>query len=297
MRIVRTVEEARKAIREARESVRREGREPSVGFVPTMGYLHEGHASLMRKAHEENDITVLSIFVNPLQFGPNEDYSSYPRDESRDLKLAEESGVDIAFLPDAEAMYPKPVKTKITVSEVTERLCGASRPGHFDGVGIVVTKLFNIVQPEKAYFGMKDAQQVAVIEQMKADLSIPVTIVPCPIVREKDGLALSSRNTYLSEEERRQALVLNRSLQLAEGWLKECGGDFRQVKRRIEEYIRTSPMADIDYVELVEYPSIRPVYDLSLKELEGSRILAALAVRFGKTRLIDNRLFQIDDVK
>jgi pantoate--beta-alanine ligase len=297
MLIARTVDEVRSAIREVKELIRKEGREPSVGFVPTMGYLHEGHASLMRRAHEECEITVLSIFVNPLQFGPNEDFSRYPRDEARDLKLAEENGVDVAFLPDVSAMYPNPVKTRVTVSGVTELLCGASRPGHFDGVGLVVSKLFNIVQPDKAYFGLKDAQQVAVIEQMTADLSIPVDIVPCPIIREPDGLALSSRNVYLSDKERRQALVLSQSLERTGGWLKESHWDFRQVKARIENYIRKSELADIDYVELMEYPSIRPVYDMKREELEGSRILVALAVRFGKTRLIDNRLFQIADME
>lgn len=296
MLIARTVPEVREAVRAAREAVRKEGREPAVGFVPTMGYLHEGHASLMRRSRGENDITVLSIFVNPLQFGPNEDFSRYPRDEERDLKLARENGVDIAFLPSVEAMYPKPVKTKVTVSGVTELLCGASRPGHFDGVGIVVGKLFHIVQPDRAYFGMKDAQQVAVIEQMTADLSFPVTIVPCPIVREADGLALSSRNVYLSEEERSQALVLSRSLELAGRWLKECGGDYLRVKEQMESYIRTAPLADIDYVELVEYPSIRPVYGRPAEEWEDSRMLIALAVRFGKTRLIDNRLFHPDEL-
>lgn len=291
MLIARTVEEARAAVRELKE--KQGDREVSVGFVPTMGYLHEGHASLLRKSRMENGISVLSIFVNPLQFGPNEDFSRYPRDEERDLQLARDNGVDLVFLPGAEAMYPKPVKTKVSVAEVTDLLCGASRPGHFDGVSTVVTKLFNIIQPDRAYFGMKDAQQLAVIELMTEDLNIPVTVVPCPIVREADGLALSSRNVYLSVEERRQALVLSQSLQLAEGWLKESGGDYNGVKRLIEQHIRTSPLADIDYVELMEYPSIRPVYSMSSEQLKGARILIALAVRFGRTRLIDNRLFTL----
>lgn len=289
MIIARTVEEARAAI----ASLKKRHGEPSVGFVPTMGYLHEGHASLLKSSRKENTVSVLSIFVNPLQFGPNEDLSRYPRDEERDLSVARENGVDLVFLPDVAAMYPKPVKTKVSVADVTELLCGASRPGHFDGVSTVVTKLFNIIQPDRAYFGMKDAQQVAVVEQMTDDLNIPVTIVPCPIVREEDGLALSSRNVYLNDEERRQALVLSQALRLSEGWLKESGGDYRGVKQRIEEYIRTSPMADIDYVELMEYPTIRPVYDLPPEEMQGSRILIALAVRFGRTRLIDNRLLEL----
>jgi pantoate--beta-alanine ligase len=295
MRIARTVEELRLFIREAREIAVLEKKKPSVGFVPTMGYLHEGHASLLRQARYNNSVTVLSIFVNPLQFGPNEDLSRYPRDEKRDLELAAQNGVDIVFLPDVTEMYPKPIQTTVSVSQVTERLCGASRPGHFDGVATVVTKLFNMVQPDRAYFGLKDAQQVAVIEQMTEDLNIPVEIVPCPIIREADGLALSSRNVYLSDEERKQALVLSQSLQLAEGWFKEYGNDYVAVKDRIEAHIRTAPIADIDYVELVEYPAIRPVYGLRSEELKHSRILVALAVRFGRTRLIDNRLFNADD--
>ncbi|WP_438445642.1 pantoate--beta-alanine ligase [Gorillibacterium sp. sgz5001074] len=291
MQIARTVPEVRAAIQELKK--RRGDEEATVGFVPTMGYLHEGHASLLRKARSENGIAMLSIFVNPLQFGPNEDFSRYPRDEERDLQVARDNGVDLVFLPDVSAMYPKTVKTKVAVAEVTDLLCGASRPGHFDGVSTVVTKLFNIIQPDRAYFGMKDAQQVAVIERMTEDLNVPVQIVPCPIVRESDGLALSSRNVYLSGEERRQALVLSQSLQLAEGWLAECGGDYRSVKALIEAHIRTSPLADIDYVEIMDYPSIRPAYDLPSTELEGTRLLIALAVRFGRTRLIDNRLFQI----
>lgn len=284
-------------IQEEKEQAIREGRASSVGFVPTMGFLHNGHASLMDRAAEECGIRVLSIFVNPLQFGPTEDLSRYPRDEERDLKLAGEHGIDVVFLPSVDVMYPGPVKTVVSVSEVSDLLCGASRPGHFDGVATVVTKLFNMVQPDKAYFGMKDAQQVAVIEQMVSDLNMPVEIVPCPIVRETDGLALSSRNVYLSPEERSQALILSETLGLAEGWLAECGGDFAAVRKRMEEHIRTVPLADVDYVELMVYPDITPVYGLSSEERAGKRLLAALAVRFGKTRLIDNRLFDLDHVK
>lgn len=296
MRIARTVEEARQAVRELKNELGTREGSRTVGFVPTMGYLHEGHASLLKRSRSENGISVLSIFVNPLQFGPTEDLARYPRDEERDLQLAERQGVDLVFLPTVEAMYPKPVKSKVAVSEVSDLLCGASRPGHFDGVATVVTKLFNIIQPDHAYFGMKDAQQVAVIEQMTADLNIPVNIVPCPIVREQDGLALSSRNVYLNEEEREQALVLSQSLQLAAGFLKGCKGDFRAVKQKIEKHIKTAPLADIDYVELMAYPSIRPVYEMNPEELEGVRILVALAVRFGKTRLIDNRLFDLKEL-
>lgn len=294
MQIARTIDDVRFMIMEAKTKALREGRSTVTGFVPTMGYLHQGHASLLQRAREECGVRVLSIFVNPIQFGPKEDLSRYPRNEEGDLRLAEQYGVDVVFLPSVEEMYPRGIKTSVQVSGVTEGLCGASRPGHFDGVATVVSKLFHIVQPDKAYFGMKDAQQVAVIEQMVFDLNIPVEIVPCPIVREQDGLALSSRNVYLSRSERRQALILSETLKLAEDWLRECRGDFAAVKERMEVHIRTVPLADIDYVELVLYPDIRPVYGLPREEWAGRRLLAALAVRFGTTRLIDNRLVQLD---
>lgn len=294
MQIARTIDDVRFMIMEAKTKALREGRSTVTGFVPTMGYLHQGHASLLQRAREECGVRVLSIFVNPIQFGPKEDLSRYPRNEEGDLRLAEQYGVDVVFLPSVEEMYPRGIKTSVQVSGVTEGLCGASRPGHFDGVATVVSKLFHIVQPDKAYFGMKDAQQVAVIEQMVFDLNIPVKIVPCPIVREQDGLALSSRNVYLSRSERHQALILSETLKLAEDWLRECRGDFAAVKERMEAHIRTVPLADIDYVELVLYPDIRPVYGLPREEWAGRRLLAALAVRFGTTRLIDNRLVQLD---
>ncbi len=213
-------------ITDLRQSIRsRRAEQPSlrVGFVPTMGFLHEGHASLLEAARRSCDIVVLSIFVNPLQFGPNEDFERYPRDEERDLAVAEQAGTDIVFLPQVAEMYPQPIKTMVSVREVTTRLCGASRPGHFDGVATVVAKLFHIVQPDAAFFGMKDAQQVAVIEQMVLDLNLPVEIVPCPTIREADGLAKSSRNVYLNEEERKQATVLSAALREAETALAESG--------------------------------------------------------------------------
>ncbi len=295
MQLARTIEDARMMIMEAKTRALREGRSTVTGFVPTMGYLHQGHASLLRQAKEECGVRVLSIFVNPIQFGPKEDLSRYPRNEAGDLQLAEENGVDVVFLPSVEEMYPRAIKTSVQVADVTDKLCGASRPGHFDGVATVVSKLFNIVQPDKAYFGMKDAQQVAVIEQMVFDLNIPVQIVPCPIIREGDGLALSSRNVYLGEEERRQALILSETLKLTEGWLSECRGDFAAVKEKMEAHIRTMPLADIDYVDLMLYPDISPVYGVPEAEWTGRRLLAALAVRFGTTRLIDNRLFELGD--
>ncbi len=285
--IVRTIAELRQRIRAYRRTA---SADATVGFVPTMGYLHEGHASLMQRSVQENGLTVLSIFVNPLQFGPNEDLARYPRDEKRDVALAANCGVDIVFLPSVEEMYPDyPLLTTVSVSSVSEHLCGASRPGHFDGVATVVAKLFHIVQPDRAYFGLKDAQQVAVIAQMVKDLSIPVEIVPCPIVREQDGLALSSRNVYLSAEEREQSLALSQSLAKAEQWIAE-GATAKELAKKLAEDIRQAPSADIDYVEIVDYPGMQPMTgDGPLSEYKDN-VLIALAVRFGRTRLIDNRI-------
>ncbi|MGN7164723.1 pantoate--beta-alanine ligase [Paenibacillus cellulositrophicus] len=289
MKAVRTIEELRSSIKALQINL---GPEATVGLVPTMGYLHEGHASLIRRAREDNGIVVVSIFVNPIQFGPGEDYETYPRDEARDLALAEAEGADLVFLPSVETMYPQPTKTKIMVSDITTRLCGASRPGHFDGVTTVVNKLFNIVQPDKGYFGMKDVQQVAVLQQMVQDLNMNVEIVPCPIVREEDGLALSSRNVYLSEEERRQALVLSRSLREAAAAVSEgtavTAGDIRNLLQRV---ISQSPLADIEYAEVVSFPGLQPYSDDEEISGKDEAVLMALAVRFGRTRLIDNRLF------
>jgi len=285
--IVRTIAELRQQIRAYRRAA---SDEATVGFVPTMGYLHEGHASLLRRSAAENGLTVLSIFVNPLQFGPNEDLARYPRDEERDVALAANSGVDIVFLPSVEEMYPDyPLLTTVSVSSVTEHLCGASRPGHFDGVATVVAKLFNIVLPDRAYFGLKDAQQVAVIAQMVKDLSIPVEIVPCPIVREQDGLALSSRNVYLNAEEREQSLALSRSLAKVEQWIAD-GETAQALATKLAEDIRQAPSADIDYVEIVSYPGMQPITGSEPLGVYGGSVLIALAVRFGRTRLIDNRI-------
>ncbi|WGU95514.1 pantoate--beta-alanine ligase [Paenibacillus dendritiformis] len=289
---VRTIAELRTAVRRLRQEAEQQSGRAEVGFVPTMGYLHEGHASLMRQAKEQCSVTVLSIFVNPIQFGPNEDLAQYPRDEERDLKLAASLGIDIVFLPAPEEMYPQPTKTTIHVREVTEPLCGASRPGHFDGVTTVVAKLFHIVKPDRAYFGMKDAQQVAVIQQMVDDLNFDVTIVACPIVREADGLALSSRNVYLSGEEREQALGLSRSLRMAEEWLREEPElTAEEVKSRIRQVICQAPLADIDYVDILTFPALQALPPDEAVGHAGSDVLIALAVRFGRTRLIDNRLF------
>lgn len=286
MIICRTINELRQAIRKHRA----EREDNKVGFVPTMGYLHRGHASLLERARTDCSLVVLSIFVNPLQFGPNEDFERYPRDEQRDLELARFAGTDIVFLPQVSEMYPAPTKTTVTVSGVTERLCGASRPGHFDGVATVVTKLLNMAQPDFAYFGMKDAQQVAVIEQMVYDLNMPVTIVPCPTLREADGLALSSRNVYLSEEERRQAVVLSAALNDAEAFMRgEAAVTPDRLQAAVVERIQSAPLAHIDYADVLSYPSLEPI-----DSFEGvDRIIVALAVKFGKTRLIDNRILHI----
>ncbi|WP_308639172.1 pantoate--beta-alanine ligase [Paenibacillus silvisoli] len=265
-----------------------------VGFVPTMGYLHEGHASLMRRASEECAVTVLSIFVNPLQFGPNEDFDRYPRDLERDARLAEANGVDIIFAPTVKEMYPTKPLTRVLISEVTDRLCGASRPGHFDGVGTVVSKLFNLVRPDRAYFGMKDAQQVAVIEQMVNDLNIPVQIVRCETVREADGLAMSSRNVYLTPEEREQAVVLSKTLRAAEAWVKQPGMTPVKLSKLITGQIETAPLGRIDYAELLTYPELAPLEPNTVLSTLSHTLIIALAVKFGGTRLIDNRLFELE---
>lgn len=263
-----------------------------VGFVPTMGYLHEGHLSLIKAAREASEIVVLSIFVNPLQFGPTEDLDRYPRDTERDLKLAEEAGVDIVFLPQVEEMYPGPVKTTVSVSGITSVLCGASRPVHFDGVTTVVAKLLNIVQPDKAFFGLKDAQQVAVVSQMVQDLNMNVDIVACPILREEDGLAMSSRNVFLSEEERRQALILSRSLKAAEAWAREHTA-FRpeDLRSAVKAVIEEAPLADIDYVEVLTYPQLEQPE--AVEAGVPVQLIVALAVKFGATRLIDNTILTL----
>ncbi|WP_028539163.1 pantoate--beta-alanine ligase [Paenibacillus sp. J14] len=281
----------REQLKDARFTAAKEGKQIKVALVPTMGYLHEGHASLLRKARAENDLVVLSIFVNPIQFGPNEDFERYPRDPEKDLALAEREGVDFVFLPTVEEMYPEPTRTHIKVDGLTDVLCGASRPGHFDGVTTVVGKLFHIVQPDRAYFGQKDAQQVAVITRMVEDLNFDIEVIPCPIVREADGLALSSRNVYLSPEERQAALVLSRSLEdaraKAEGQTPVTAGELRE---EIREKISAEPLANIDYVEVSDFPELLPLAEDERVDAAGRQkgVFIAVAVKFGTTRLIDN---------
>lgn len=254
----------------------------TVGFVPTMGYLHEGHKSLIDAARKENDRVVVSIFVNPMQFGPTEDLESYPRDLKKDAALCEAAGVDIIFHPEPEEMYADGFCSYVDMNGLTTELCGKSRPIHFRGVQTVVLKLFHIVTPDRAYFGQKDAQQLAVIRRMVKDLNVDTRIIGCPIIREDDGLAKSSRNTYLNAEERQAALVLNRSLKAGKALVD--AGETRAcvIKSAITAEIEKEPLARIDYVDVVDFDTITPV-----EKLEGS-ILVAIAVYIGKTRLIDN---------
>ena len=259
----------------------------SIGYVPTMGALHEGHESLIRKAVKENDKVVVSVFVNPTQFGPNEDYNSYPRNIDKDLEICMDAGANVVFNPEPSEMYYDNRSTSVSVSNLTSVLCGAKRPGHFDGVCLVISKFLNIVTPDRAYFGEKDAQQVAVIKRMVRDLNIDVEIVACPIIREEDGLAKSSRNTYLSNEERKAAMVLSRSLNKSKEMLKQGERKADIIKQIIKKEINKEPLAKIDYVEIVDSESLENV-----ETIEKS-ILIPIAVYIGKTRLIDNFTFKI----
>ena len=277
MKIVGTVKEVREQVKEWKKQGL------SVGLVPTMGYLHEGHKSLMEAARKDNDKVVVSIFVNPMQFGPTEDLATYPRDLDHDAALCESVGVDLIFHPEAEEMYEKDFYSFVDMTGLTEGLCGKTRPIHFRGVCTVVNKLFNIVTPDHAYFGQKDGQQLAVIKRMVRDLNMDIEIVGCPIVREEDGLAKSSRNTYLSPEERKAALILSKTVALGKE-LAKTEKDANKVVEAMKENIKTEPLAKIDYVEAVDALSMAPV-----EKLEGTCMLA-MAVYIGKTRLIDNTL-------
>jgi pantoate--beta-alanine ligase len=259
----------------------------TIGYVPTMGFLHEGHMTLMREARTDNDIVVLSIFVNPLQFGPNEDLDAYPRDFDRDHKIAETEGVDIIFYPSADEMYPKTASIKVTVEERTKVLCGKTRPGHFDGVVTVLFKLFNIIQPTRAYFGLKDAQQVAVVDGLIKDFNFPIKLVPVNTIREEDGLAKSSRNVYLSERERAQAAELYKSLQLAKGAIERGERYPQNLMDLINKHITNHCDAEVDYIEIYSYPELKQL------DLLTGKIIIALAVRFSKARLIDNIILEV----
>ena len=257
-----------------------------VGLVPTMGYLHEGHMSLVNKAVSENDYVIVSIFVNPIQFGANEDLDHYPKNMEQDTKLCQEAGVDVIFYPSAAEMYPAGFSSFVDMSQITETLCGASRPGHFRGVCTVVMKLFNITGADKAYFGQKDAQQLAVIKRMAKDFNMNIKIIGLPIVREKDGLAMSSRNTYLSREERTASLCLSKALTEAQQLFKQGNNDVLQLKKHIEQTITSTPLTKIDYIEIVDDETMQP-----LEQIESSA-LCAIAVFIGNTRLIDNILLK-----
>lgn len=276
MQVVKTVAEVREIVK----GWRKEGL--SVGLVPTMGYLHEGHQSLISKSASQNDKTVVSVFVNPIQFGPTEDLEAYPRDLERDKQKVEEAGGDLIFNPEPEEMYPGHFTSFIDTTETTELLCGAVRPIHFRGVCTVVGKLFNIVMPDRAYFGQKDAQQLATIKRFVKDLNFDIEIVPCPIVREADGLAKSSRNTYLSPEERKAALILSQSLRKGREAIDNGEKDAKKVISIIEQNLKTEPKARVDYVEVVDFDNVQRV-----DKIEGNT-LVAIAVYIGKTRLIDN---------
>jgi pantoate--beta-alanine ligase len=281
MRVVGKITELKAAVTAQRKAGR------TVGLVPTMGCLHKGHISLIEASGRDNDVTVVSIFVNPAQFGPNEDFNRYPRDLEGDSRKAGDAGADIIFAPSEAEMYPQGYGTYVDLEGITDRMCGRSRPGHFKGVATVVTKLFNIVQPDRAYFGQKDAQQAAVIKKLVRELNMNVEITVCPIVRDKDGLALSSRNVYLNSEERKAALVLSSSLFKAERLINDGERDAYRIRSFIEKEINGEPLADIDYVTVVDAGTLEEI-----KQLKGA-ILAAVAVRFGKTRLIDNIVVEV----
>jgi pantoate--beta-alanine ligase len=253
-----------------------------VGFVPTMGYLHQGHLALVRQARAENPSVVVSIFVNPTQFGPQEDFARYPRNPERDLALLEKERVDLVFMPTAEEMYPPKFNSWVEVGGITEKLEGASRPGHFRGVATVVAKLFNIVQPDKAYFGQKDAQQLIIIKKMASDLDMNLEVIAVPTVREPDGLAMSSRNTYLNPEERKQAVVLYQALKLAQKLYTEGEKDAESIRQQMTDLIQKQPLAKIDYISIADAETLDEL------EIVKPPALVSLAVRFGKTRLIDN---------
>ena len=276
--VVKTIDEIRNAVKTAKKQGK------TVGFVPTMGFLHEGHKSLIVRAVSENDYVVVSDFVNPTQFGPNEDFESYPRDIEKDRALCTEAGADIIFNPEPAEMYCDPLTT-VSVDKITKTLCGASRPIHFDGVTTVVSKLFNIVAPDRAYFGQKDAQQLIVIKKMVKDLNFDIEIVGCPIIREEDGLAKSSRNTYLNEAERKAALCLSRALNKGRSMIEMGEKSAKTVKKVITDEINREPLARIDYVEISDLETLQPADSTN-------GVLAAVAVYIGKTRLIDNFIIE-----
>jgi pantoate--beta-alanine ligase len=276
VRIIRRIKEISKL------SLKNRLKRIKIGFVPTMGALHQGHLSLIRQARRENSFVVVSIFVNPIQFGPKEDFKKYPRRLKRDANLCRKEGVDIIFFPSVKEMYSDNFKTYVTVKDLSDVLCGKSRPGHFQGVTTIVTKLFNIVQPDTAYFGQKDAQQAIIIKKMVEDLNMPVKIKILPTIRQIDGLALSSRNVYLNDKERKDALVLSSALKLARNLIEKGEKDTLKIIDRMKKMIQMKKTAKIDYISIVDLDNLRPI-----SRIKGN-CLIALAVWIGKTRLIDN---------
>ncbi|MDD7766458.1 MULTISPECIES: pantoate--beta-alanine ligase [Anaerococcus] len=279
MKVIKKIDELKDVLKD----FKKEGK--TIGLVPTMGFLHKGHASLIKKAVEENDIVVVSDFVNPIQFGPNEDLEAYPRDINADSKLCEDLGADFIFNPEPSEMYHDK-KAFVDIEGLSDNLCGARRAGHFRGVCTVCTKLFNIVGPNRAYFGQKDAQQLSIIKKLVFDLNIPVEIVACPIVREDDGLAMSSRNTYLSADERKAALCLSKSIFEGEKMAKE-GASVKEVLEKMKELISSEKLAKIDYISAVDLETIKDVDNFN------KDTLVAIAVYIGKTRLIDNFIYEV----
>lgn len=274
-----------KDIQEFLSEQKRNGK--TIGFVPTMGYLHEGHLSLVKKATAENDLTVMSIFVNPIQFGPNEDFERYPRDFDRDRKLAEDNGVDVLFHPSVEEMYPEESIVQMNVKKRKDVLCGRTRKGHFDGVVTVLTKLFHITMPDRAYFGLKDAQQFAIVQGFVADLNFPIDIIGVETVREEDGLAKSSRNTYLSAQERKEAPEIYQALLKGKKAVENGVDDPAEIVRLVSDHIRQNTGGEIDYVEVLSFPELDP-----LKRIKG-KVIIATAVQFASARLIDNVILDL----
>jgi pantoate--beta-alanine ligase len=281
MNIVERISEVREIIAEQRK------KGLQIALVPTMGYLHQGHLSLVKQAKQEGTFVVMSIFVNPLQFGPTEDFSRYPRDLEHDAKLAREAGVDLIFHPSVEEMYPQKNRTTVEVSELGNALCGLFRPGHFNGVTTVVSKLFHIVQPNRAYFGQKDFQQYLIIRQMVRDLNFPIEVISVPIVREEDGLALSSRNIFLTPEQRKEAVVLSQSLAEAEVLIQQGEHSVVRIEEMIRQKINKQSSGVVDYIE------VRSAENLEKPETINEPVVIALAVKFGTTRLIDNRVVEV----
>lgn len=284
MRVVTSIKEMQSTILQEKKLGK------SIGFVPTMGFLHEGHLGLIKNARKSNDIVVLSIFVNPIQFGPNEDFSTYPRDFERDRKLAEEENIDYLFFPTVEEMYPNALSTTVCVQARTNVLCGKSRPGHFDGVATVVTKLFSIIQPDKAFFGTKDAQQLAIIDGLVTDFNFPIEIIPVETIRESDGLAKSSRNVRLLPNEREQAPALYESLKQAKSMISNGERNTDNIIAFMKQFINEQTDGNIDYVEILSYPSLEKLTNIN------GKIIIAIAVKFSNARLIDNIILDMKEL-